>query len=90
MDGSLILGIASLGAGRLAMSRLSRTVQRKIGWRQGLSIDRSRKSERHLAPYAVDERQSRGRLVPETAEPHAHRSMPATATAFCIPPPSAG
>jgi dGTPase len=34
-----------------------------------LSIDRSRKADRHLAPYAVDERQSRGRLVPETTSP---------------------
>jgi dGTPase len=51
------------------MSRLSRTVQGKIGWLQGLSIDRSRKSKRHLAPYAVDERQSRGRLVPEIPSP---------------------
>ena len=34
-----------------------------------MSIDRSRKAERHLAPYAVDERQSRGRLVPEAASP---------------------
>src|SRR6476646_1350097 len=69
MDGSLIGGLSSLRAGRPAMSRLSRTVQGNIGWRQGLSIDRSRKSKRHLAPYAVDERQSRGRLVPETTSP---------------------
>jgi len=34
-----------------------------------LSIDRSRKADRHLAPYAVNERQSRGRLVPETPSP---------------------
>ncbi len=34
-----------------------------------MSIDRSRKADRHLAPYAVDERQSRGRLVPEAASP---------------------
>jgi dGTPase len=37
----------------------------KIGRRQGLSIDRSR----NLAPYAVDERESRGRLVPEPPSP---------------------
>ena len=34
-----------------------------------MSIDRSRKADRHLAPYAVDERQSRGRLVPEPPSP---------------------
>jgi dGTPase len=34
-----------------------------------LSIDRSRKADTTLAPYAVDERQSRGRLVPETPSP---------------------
>ena len=34
-----------------------------------MSIDRSRKADRALAPYAVDERQSRGRLVPEAPSP---------------------
>jgi dGTPase len=34
-----------------------------------LSIDRSRKADRALAPYAVDERLSRGRLVPEAPSP---------------------
>jgi dGTPase len=34
-----------------------------------LSIDRSRKADKALAPYAVDERQSRGRLVPEAPSP---------------------
>jgi dGTPase len=34
-----------------------------------LSIDRSRKAVRQLAAYAVDERQSRGRLVPEGPSP---------------------
>jgi dGTPase len=54
-----------------------------IGWRRGLSIDHSRTQSRPgaatpeaagpnakgLAPYAVDERESRGRLVPEPASP---------------------
>ena len=34
-----------------------------------MSIDRSRKADSHLAPYAVDARQSRGRLVPEPLSP---------------------
>src|SRR6478735_12351621 len=52
------------------MSRLPRVGHDcNIGWRQGLSIDCSRKSDRSLAPYAVDERQSRERLVPETPSP---------------------
>jgi dGTPase len=34
-----------------------------------LSIDRSRKADKALAPYGVDERHSRGRLVPEAPSP---------------------